>query len=243
MTLTELQVRNALYPLSDERRRGSSGRRTRRTGTLLPGFPEVSPDDVARALAERIDHFHTSSVIDERIAFIEAKARQARAAGRSASPAPPTSARAARTAPRPGCPRGAAPSEASAATSWPPTWTAATSPTTHMGGEGATWLGQAPFVDRGHVFQNLGDGTYYHSGLLAIRACVAAGVNITYKILFNDAVAMTGGQPHDGPIDPPAISRQVRSEGVDTIRLVTDEPGKYGSGRALRPRHPDRPPA
>ena len=106
---------------------------------------------------------------------------------------------------------------------------------THMGGEGANWMGQAPFVETGHVFQNLGDGTYYHSGLLAIRASVAAGVNITYKILFNDAVAMTGGQPHDGPLDPTAISRQVCAEGVETVRLVTDEPEKYGSVSKFAP--------
>ena len=104
-----------------------------------------------------------------------------------------------------------------------------------------TWAAKArtgwgsPFVETDHVFQNLGDGTYYHSGLLAIRACVAAGINITYKILFNDAVAMTGGQPHDGPLDPPAISRQVRGEGVETIWLVSDEPEKYGSASRLAP--------
>jgi indolepyruvate ferredoxin oxidoreductase len=78
-----------------------------------------------------------------------------------------------------------------------------------MGGEGTPWIGQAPFTEETHVFANLGDGTYYHSGLMAIRAGVAAKVNITYKILFNDAVAMTGGQPHDGPLTPWQIAQQV----------------------------------
>jgi indolepyruvate ferredoxin oxidoreductase len=84
--------------------------------------------------------------------------------------------------------------------------------------------------DEKHIFANLGDGTYYHSGLLAIRAAVAAKVNITYKILYNDAVAMTGGQPHDGPLTPQDIARQVAAEGVSKIVVVTDEPDKYPSG-------------
>jgi indolepyruvate ferredoxin oxidoreductase len=90
-----------------------------------------------------------------------------------------------------------------------------------------TWVGQAPFTNEKHVFTNLGDGTYYHSGILAIRAAVAAKVNITYKILFNDAVAMTGGQTFDGPLDPGMISRQIAAEGVGPIIVVTDEPEKY----------------
>ena len=106
---------------------------------------------------------------------------------------------------------------------------------THMGGEGATWIGQAPFVETPHVFQNLGDGTYFHSGLLAIRAAVAANVNITYKILFNDAVAMTGGQPLDGQLDPAIISRQVHAEGVERVVVVTDEPEKYPVGTNWAP--------
>ena len=100
---------------------------------------------------------------------------------------------------------------------------------TQMGGEGAGWLGESHFSKTGHVFQNIGDGTYFHSGLLAIRACVAAGTNITFKILYNDAVAMTGGQAMDGPLDAAAISRQIRAEGVGRITVVTDQPKKYSS--------------
>ncbi len=105
-----------------------------------------------------------------------------------------------------------------------------TSTFTHMGGEGAPWIGQAPFTNTKHIFANLGDGTYYHSGLMAIRAACAAKVSMTYKILFNDAVAMTGGQQHDGPLDPAAISRQIAAEGVTPIVIVTDEPEKYPAG-------------
>jgi indolepyruvate ferredoxin oxidoreductase len=98
---------------------------------------------------------------------------------------------------------------------------------TQMGGEGANWIGEAPFSNRGHVFQNLGDGTYNHSGYLAIRAAIAANVNMTYKILFNDAVAMTGGQANDGGLTVPQIAAQVAAEGAKRVVVVTDEPGKY----------------
>ncbi|MBN9269208.1 MAG: indolepyruvate ferredoxin oxidoreductase family protein, partial [Mesorhizobium sp.] len=105
---------------------------------------------------------------------------------------------------------------------------------TAMGGEGAEWVGQAPFSKRGHLFQNLGDGTYNHSGSLAIRFAIASGANITYKILYNDAVAMTGGQPHEGGLTVDMIARQIRAEGVERIAVVTDEPGKY-AGRVTFP--------
>jgi indolepyruvate ferredoxin oxidoreductase len=104
---------------------------------------------------------------------------------------------------------------------------------TQMGGEGANWIGEAPFSKRKHIFQNLGDGTYNHSGLMAIRAAVASGVNITYKILYNDAVAMTGGQANDGDLSVEKIASQVRAEGVDRIAVVSDEPDKYPSTAAF----------
>jgi indolepyruvate ferredoxin oxidoreductase len=113
---------------------------------------------------------------------------------------------------------------------------------TQMGGEGANWVGEAAFSKRPHMFQNLGDGTYNHSGSLALRFAVASKVNITFKILFNDAVAMTGGQRHEGGLTVDMIARQVAAEAVKTIVVVTDEPHKYApstdwpSGTSIRSR-------
>jgi indolepyruvate ferredoxin oxidoreductase len=109
---------------------------------------------------------------------------------------------------------------------------------THMGGEGANWIGEAPFSKRPHVFQNLGDGTYNHSGLMAIRAAVAAGTNITFKILYNDAVAMTGGQPHEGGLGPDRIARELLACGVGRVVAVVDEKETYPALPAGIPVHP-----
>ncbi len=96
-----------------------------------------------------------------------------------------------------------------------------------MGGEGVNWIGKSRYTGNPHVFQNLGEGTYFHSGSMAIRQAIAAGINITYKILFNDAVAMTGGQPVDGQITVPMIANQVTAEGVRRVVVLSDEPEKY----------------
>ncbi len=101
---------------------------------------------------------------------------------------------------------------------------------TQMGGEGANWVGEAHFSTRKHVFQNLGDGTYNHSGALALRFAIDSKVNVTYKILFNDAVAMTGGQRHEGGLTVPQIAAQVSADGAKRVVVVTDEPYKYPSG-------------
>src|SRR6202008_216540 len=174
----------------------------------------------------RIARFHTSARIEQRLAFLEAKER-------ALSNLKPPIRRIAYFCS--GCPHNTSTKvpEGSRALAgigchFMAQWMDRdTQSFTQMGGEGATWLGQAPFSKTGHVFQNLGDGTYYHSGSLAIRAAVAANVNITYKILYNDAVAMTGGQPGDGTISVPMIAQQMAAEGVRRIALVTDDLSRY----------------
>jgi indolepyruvate ferredoxin oxidoreductase len=205
---------------------------------LLPAANELSPGIVARAIASRIARFYTSDRIRARLAFLEAK-EKALAQPRITVQRVPYFCS--------GCPHNTSTRvpEGSRATAgigchfmavWMDRSTATFS---HMGGEGVAWIGQAPFTEERHIFANLGDGTYYHSGLLAIRAAVAAKAPMTYKILYNDAVAMTGGQRVDGPISVPMIVNQVAAEGVDRIVIVTDEPEKY-HGVALKPAVPVR---
>ncbi|MCC7326269.1 MAG: indolepyruvate ferredoxin oxidoreductase family protein [Burkholderiales bacterium] len=200
---------------------------------LLPAAGELTPAMIARVIARRIErldlHSRRMEQLRARVDWINAK---------EAALAKPRIALVRQPYFCSGCPHNTSTRlpEGSRATAgigchvmaiW---MDRSTSEFTHMGGEGVPWIGQAPFTDEKHIFANLGDGTYYHSGILAIRAAVAADVNITYKILYNDAVAMTGGQPVDGPLTPADIARQVAAEGVKRVIVVSDEPGKYPSG-------------
>ncbi len=193
---------------------------------ILPSTGELTPAMIAIVIAKRLARFFSSEAIDSRMRWIEDKEHEL-------------------TLPRADFPRAAhycagCPHNTSTAVPegsralggigchYMVTWMDRRTDTfTQMGGEGATWCGQAPFTETRHVFQNLGDGTYFHSGSLAIRQALAAEVNITYKILYNDAVAMTGGQPVDGTLTVPDIAHQVRSEGVQTIIVMSDDIEKW----------------
>ncbi|TMJ52993.1 MAG: indolepyruvate ferredoxin oxidoreductase family protein, partial [Alphaproteobacteria bacterium] len=201
---------------------------------ILPSNGELTPAQIARVIADRIARFHTSPQIAERVAFLDAKERQL---GSNVVPFSRTPYFCS------GCPHNTStkvPDGSRALAGIGCHYLAqfmdrSTATFTQMGGEGAPWIGQAPFTETPHVFANLGDGTYTHSGVLAVRAAVAAKVNITYKLLFNDAVAMTGGQPIDGGLTAPALTRQLAAEGVGRIIVVTDDPDKYAVDAGFAP--------
>ena len=228
----EDQLVRILYHLDAARRPSVVGKRDETGAPLLPSEGELNPTIVASALVARLRRLgHQSPVLEQRLARLEAFEH-------------PTTAQAPVSLQRTpyfcsGCPHNTSTkipegSRAMAgigchgmALSIPSRRTATI---THMGGEGANWIGQAPFTSEPHVFQNLGDGTYTHSGLLALRAAAVSGVNITYKILYNDAVAMTGGQPAEGSFTVSQIAHQVWAEGAKRLVIVSDDPGKYPSG-------------
>ncbi|MEG1969362.1 MAG: indolepyruvate ferredoxin oxidoreductase family protein [Burkholderiaceae bacterium] len=203
---------------------------------ILPAHYEFSPALIAKAIATRIGKLELPSEVRARmatrLALIEAK-EKALARPRVVTERPPFYCS--------GCPHNTSTvvPEGSRAVAgigchYMVIWQDRRTETfTQMGGEGVPWIGQAPFTKEKHIFANLGDGTYFHSGYLAVRAAVAANVAITYKILFNDAVAMTGGQTVDGQLTVPRITQQMAAEGVKRIVIVTDEPQKYDATREL----------
>ncbi|MEN5425332.1 indolepyruvate ferredoxin oxidoreductase family protein [Stenotrophomonas pennii] len=193
---------------------------------ILPSTGELTPATIAGVIGRRIQKFFNNESIEQRLQWMQEKEAEL-ALPRANFPRVPHYCS--------GCPHNTSTTvpEGSRALGgigchYMVTWMDRSTDTfTHMGGEGVTWAGQAAFTDTPHVFQNLGDGTYFHSGSLAIRQSVAAGVNITYKILYNDAVAMTGGQPVDGPLSVPDIARQMRAEGIQTIVVLSDTIDKW----------------
>jgi indolepyruvate ferredoxin oxidoreductase len=232
--LVEYQIKEQLYNWRDDVRPRVVGKFDEkgewvapRGEWLLTSKLDFSVAQIAKVIASRIAKFYCSESIEERLSILQAKEAILK--------------KAIATPPRPiyycsGCPHNTSTRvpEGSIALAGIGCHAMATAIypegnklMTHMGGEGATWIGQAAFSKVPHVFQNLGDGTYFHSGYLAIRAAVASGVNITYKILYNDAVAMTGGQPVDGIVTVPMMAAQMVAEGVKRIALVTDDVERY----------------
>jgi len=230
--LVEEQLKEQLYNWRASRRPLILGKRDERGEWLLPSNGELTPALIATVLAKRIRRFHSSTDIEERVRFLEQQERRLESVTSDVQRLPHFCS---------GCPHNTSTRvpEGSRAVGgigchYMAAWMDRDTVTfTQMGGEGATWIGQAPFTETPHVFQNLGDGTYAHSGILAIRAAVAAGVNMTYKILFNDAVAMTGGQPVEGHLTVARVAEQLRSEGVQPVIVVTNEPHKYHDGNSL----------
>ena len=237
VTFLEAQSAQILYGKPDGERPRISGKVSADGESLFPSDVPLEPLRIAWVIGRRLQSLRVGdAALDERLLWIQAQLAQV-----DAVKAPPL----ART---PyfcsGCPHNTSTKvpDGSLAMAGIGCHTMAlfmdrhTLPPTHMGGEGANWNGIAPFTGVSHVFQNLGDGTYFHSGLLAIRAAVNAGVNITYKILLNDAVAMTGGQPVEGGLSASEISKQLRAERVERIAIVSDDVGKYTDRSAFAER-------
>lgn len=227
-SIIEDQLTGQLYNWPVDRRPRVIGEFDEEGRDLLPNLSELTPAMVARVIAARIARYYRDDVIQQRLKFYDHK-EQILATPRAISERMPHYCS--------GCPHSQSTRipEGSRAMGgigchfmgiWE-TGSRRAETFTQMGGEGVTWSGQAPFTETQHVFQNLGDGTYFHSGLLAIRQTVAAGVNITYKILYNDAVAMTGGQPVDGSLTIEQLIQQLRGEGIQRIALVSDDPAKH----------------
>ena len=229
-------VRPKVYGKFDERDNEGGEWSVPRGDWLLPARYELSPALIAKAIATRLAKIDLPDEVRRRIAarivIIEAKEHEARKPHAVAERQPWFCS---------GCPHNTSTKvpEGSRALAgigchYMSMWMDRSTETfSQMGGEGVSWLGQMHFTHDKHIFVNLGDGTYFHSGHLAIRAAVAANANVTYKILYNDAVAMTGGQPVDGILTVPQIAHQMHAEGAKKIIIVTDEPEKYSADARL----------
>ncbi|MFW5680092.1 MAG: indolepyruvate ferredoxin oxidoreductase family protein, partial [Pseudomonadota bacterium] len=230
--LVEDQLRSLLYALPDSERPRILGKQDEAGRPLLPAVGELDPTSIAKALGPRLRERARSANLDARLDLLARIERELESYVPAAARTPYFCS---------GCPHNTStriPDGSRALAGIGCHYLVQfmgrnTDTFTQMGGEGANWIGQAPFVEERHVFVNIGDGTYFHSGIMAIRAAVAAKVNVTYKVLFNDAVAMTGGQPVEGQLTVPALTRQLLAEGVGVVRVVTDEPEKYGVASQL----------
>ncbi|UZW57802.1 indolepyruvate ferredoxin oxidoreductase family protein [Sphingobium sp. JS3065] len=223
----ERQIANLLARSGDARRPALSGKTTPEGEPLLPDYGELSAPAVALALASRLAAL---GLANETVRTAAARIQEDVGVSRPGGPSMRLPMFCS------GCPhnRSTRIPEGSQALGGIGCHGIATlipelntMPSVHMGGEGANWIGIEPFAGPEHIFQNMGDGTYAHSGLLAIRAAVAARSNITYKILCNSAVAMTGGQPVEGSPDAGAIARQLHAEGLERVILVSEDPLKF----------------
>ena len=225
----EQQVKNLFYNLAPQQRPGVIGKTDREGAPLLSSLGELRPSRIAPVLARWL-----TECLGSRFPALDLNRFLP---AFCAAELPPNGADGARRTPYfcSGCPHNTSTRvpEGSRALAgigchFMATWMQRdTYYLSQMGGEGVSWAATSRFVGEKHIFQNLGDGTFYHSGSLAIRQSVAAGANITYKILYNDAVAMTGGQPVDGTLSVPQILQQVTSEGVKKAVVVTDYPDNY----------------
>jgi indolepyruvate ferredoxin oxidoreductase len=226
-SLLEVQVREELYGTPNQPL--CIGKKDEQDNWLFPVKGALDPNEVAICIGERLLKYHRNDAIVARVARLKEFQRIAAETRDVAQRIPYFCS---------GCPHNTSTvvpegmrAYAGIGCHYMAQWMdRSTLGYTHMGGEGANWIGEAPFSNRNHVFQNLGDGTYNHSGYMAIRAAIASKTNITYKILFNDAVAMTGGQANDGGLTVPQVARQVAAEGAERVVVVTDEPDKYPSG-------------
>ncbi len=223
-SLIEVQVREELYGTANTPT--VIGKRDEAGRWLFPVKGALDTNDIAVALGERLLRYHDNDDLRGRVARLR-RAQEVVALTQDAANRTPHFCS--------GCPHNSSTkvpdgmrAYAGIGCHYMVQWMdRSTDGFTQMGGEGANWIGESQFSKRGHIFQNLGDGTYNHSGVLALRWAIHTKTNVTYKILFNDAVAMTGGQPHEGGLTVDMIARQVRAEGVERIALVTDEPDKY----------------